>query len=99
MNMIAKTALLACVFVASYASGSPIPMKEVNFDIRIVCQDSEELRYLQAALPPPRTQFSSYEVWERVFIANLENIVKLLQSRKFTDARYGGDVKDHISSH
>jgi len=99
MNMIAKTALLACVFVASYASGSPIPMKEVNFDLRIVCPDSNELQYLQAALPPPRTQFSSYEAWARVFIANMENIILLVKSGKVANGQFGGDVKDYIPSH
>jgi len=98
--MIAKTALLACVLVASYVNGSQINMKEVNFDIRITCPaDSEEFRYLQAALPPPRAQFSSYEVWERVFINNLEKIVMLIKSRKFAEAQYGGDIKDFIPSH
>jgi len=43
MNMIAKTAFLACVLVASCVNANGTELHEVNIEVKLLCPPSEEL--------------------------------------------------------
>ncbi|HEX2578908.1 MAG TPA: hypothetical protein VHK67_00700 [Rhabdochlamydiaceae bacterium] len=94
MNMIAKTALLASVFVASYVNASQIVMNEVNFDVQIICPMSQELLNLRATPIPLKGQPISYEEWAGSFIANMEKIIELVKSQNVRDGTFAISIKE-----
>ena len=93
MNMIAKTAFLACIFIASFVNANATEMKEVTFDGKFLCPDSQELQNLKAAIPPAGAQCASYEEWAENFVATMESLIELVKSGKVSNATFGADVK------
>jgi hypothetical protein len=93
MNMIAKTAFLACVCIASFVNADETEMKVVKFDGKLLCPASEELQNLEATIPPPGTKSANYEEWAENFVASMERLIELVKSEKVGDATFGVDVK------
>lgn len=91
--MIAKTAFLACVCVASFLNANGTEMKEVKFDAKLLCPASEELQNLEAVIPLAGTQSSSYEEWATTFVASMEKMIELVKSGKIGNATFAVDVK------
>jgi hypothetical protein len=95
MNMITKTALLACVFVASYVNANgTVALKEVKFDGKFLCPVSEELQNLEAVTPPAGTQSANYEEWAKSFVVNMEKVIELVKSGKVGNCTFAVDVKE-----
>jgi hypothetical protein len=92
MNMIAKTAFLACVCVASFVNANGSEMKEVRFDGKLLCPASEELQNLKAVIPPAGTQSASYEEWAKNFVASMEKMIALVKSGNVGNASFAIDV-------
>ena len=93
MNMIAKTAFLACVCVASFLSANGSEMKEVKFDGKLLCPASEELQNLEAVVPPAGAQSANYEEWAKNFIASMERMIELVKSGKISNGTFAVEVK------
>jgi hypothetical protein len=93
MNMIAKTAFLACVCVASFVSANGTEMKEVKFDGKLLCPVSKELQNLEAVIPSAGEQVSSYEEWANSFVASMEKMIELVKNRKVGKGTFAVDVK------
>ena len=91
--MIAKTAFLACVFVASFASANGTEMKEVNFGGKLLCPASEELQNLEAVIPSAGDQAASYEEWANHFVVSMEKMIELVKNGKVSNATFAVDVK------
>ena len=94
MNMITKTAFLACVLAASFANANGTEMKEVTFDGKLLCPVSEELQNLEAVVPPAGTQSANYEEWSKNFVASMEKMIELVKSGKVNNATFAVDVKE-----
>jgi hypothetical protein len=93
MNMIAKTAFLACVCVASFLNANGSEMKEVKFDGKLLCPASEELQNLEAVVPPAGAQSANYEEWAKNFIASMERMIELVKSGKISNGTFAVEVK------
>jgi hypothetical protein len=93
MNMISKTAFLACVCVASFLNANGSEMKEVKFDGKLLCPASEELQNLEAVIPSTGTQINSYEEWAATFVASMEKMIELVKSGNIGNATFAVDVK------
>jgi len=94
MNMITKTAFLACVLVASFASANGTELKEVKIDGTLLCPASEELQNLQDVILPVGTQSANYEEWSKNIITNLEKVIELVKSGKINNGTFAVEVKD-----
>ncbi len=94
MNLITKTALLACVFVASYVNANGTEMKEVKFGGSLLCPASEELQNLQDVVPPAGAQSANYEEWSKNFVASMEKMIELVKSGKVGNCSFAVDVKE-----
>jgi hypothetical protein len=93
MNMIAKTAFLACVLVASFVNANGTVLKEVKFDGMLLCPASEELQNLEAVIPPAGAP-ANYEEWAKNFVASMEKMIELVKSGKVSNATFAVDVKE-----
>jgi len=94
MNLITKTAFLACALVASYVNANASEMKEVKFDGKLLCPASEELQNLEAVIPPAGTKSANYEEWSKNFIVSMEKMIELVKSGKVGNCSFGVDVTE-----
>ena len=94
MNMIAKTAFLACVCVASFVNANGTEMKEVKFDGTLLCPASMEFQNLEAVIPPAGTQSNNYEEWAKNFVASMEKMIELVKSGNVGNCAFAVDVKE-----
>jgi hypothetical protein len=93
MNMIAKTAFLACVCVASFLNANGSELKEVKFSGRFLCPACKELQELEAVVPPTGAQSNSYEEWAATFVASMEKMIELVKSGKVGNGKFAVDIK------
>jgi TRAP-type uncharacterized transport system substrate-binding protein len=94
MNMIAKTAFLACVFVASFVNANGTELKEVKIEVKLLCPSSEELQNLSDAIPAYERANVDAEEWKKSFIAALKRTIELVESDKISDRFWSAHVQD-----
>jgi len=94
MNMITKTAFLACVLVASFASANGTELKEVKIEVKLICPDSEELQNLRDAIPSPERANVDAEEWKQSFVAAMKRTIELVESDKVGDRFWSAHVQD-----
>ena len=94
MNMIAKTAFLACVCVASFLSANGSEMKEVKIEVRLLCPPSTELQNLRDAIPSHERANVDPEEWKQSFIAAMKRTIELVESDNVANRFWSADVQD-----
>ncbi|HEY5235364.1 MAG TPA: hypothetical protein VIJ14_04225 [Rhabdochlamydiaceae bacterium] len=94
MNMITKTAFLACVLAASFANANETEMNEVKIEVKLLCPSSEELQNLRDAIPAPERASVDTEEWKQSFIAAMKRTIELVESDKISDRFWSAHVQD-----
>jgi hypothetical protein len=76
--MIAKTAFLACVLVASFVNANGTELQEVNIEVKLVCPPSEEFDSFRKVINNQDHQ--NYEEWVQNFELNMQKLLELVKS-------------------
>lgn len=96
MNLITKTAFLACVCLASFGYATGTELTDVKIEVKLLCPPSEELQNLIKAIPPEGSKASvSFEDWKKNFVATMEATIELVKSDKVGNAMFTAGTSEY----